>query len=484
MEKNDSKNFPPQPIDGRALGVQKFVLGMADSEEHLFIKFLKEKKEKEAKLLTNLYDTLKQTNEKKIIWQKLYASAPGASQIKNPDGKLRKDFHRLKTAIETFYINIALDRELVSKNMLLLKELSRRGLDNEFDKLFKKTIIELEKKQQIRDSSYHQATYELLLILRTHLVMGGSSKLAFSLKKLIQHFDLNWILKKSNHQIIRLTEKGLKDPTAFPSEIFAAIIKHALDNPKHWESPLLQLHDQLLALCQDEFSDFHTLFKNYQTVYPLLSAGPAQDIFHTLQNYCTRLIQKSNNNEFYTDLYELFEWGIKEKMILQGGILSNKMYKNIITCCLQIQEYNKARDYIDSLKPFLPEDSRDEYARFCLGGYYFSQKEFKKVREIFSVKFSEVNLEIQSRFLIGQSFYDESEGWDLLDFLKALKSFIIYQKKLAKLQTESYLNRIHLFQKLIKLPPENSLEKTKLHNEILSTSPLSSPQWLLDKTKP
>lgn len=226
---------------------------------------------------------------------------------------------------------------------------------------------------------------------------------------------------------------------------------------------------------------------NYRILKGLLSkASPdllkeeAYHIYMQLVNYCVKIV-RSGNNDFVSEMFDLYKEMIIKELIYENGILDPLLFKNIISVSARLKEFEWAENFIVTNKEKLPESQRENMVTFNLSMLSFMQKKYDKVITLLrDVEYSDISLSLQSKTMLLMTYYDTDE-LDPLDFL--LESFRVYlnrHKEIPKHRVDYHKNLIKFTKKLTKVIPGDKAAVVKIKQEIEETEGFRV-KWLEEK---
>jgi hypothetical protein len=489
-EKSTSQNR--RSMENRKLW--KIFKSLSDRERRRFSHWLEGELEDKQYYLQQLNQILVEAfpdaPDRQQIWKMLY---PKSSF---DDARLRKLTRDLTGWLEEFLAVEAFRKDEAKKDLFLLRNLSERGLNEEFGKLVRKLDRQLQG-QEVRDRSFFRFKYELELICQEYETQNRSKirrpTLSTSpdgkadhqsLKRIQQFFDQWWVQEKLFIGTALLSQKqatGLEVDSLFLEELIEFLKTDNLFS----QEPISQLYNQVYLLLSGE--EVESIKELLGILTKEIHKLPEEDL-HTLWlqmvNFYVRSWNNTGDNRFGHPLALLFEWAIEADILLVDGYLPETYYKNLIIICLRIQEYEKAWTYLHQYKSKLKPGIAEKVYVLSLSGYYNYQDQFQEVIDLLRpVKFVKPLDEIRARSYLLNAYFAvdmEDEEW-LLSQTNNLIRYIRSKSYLPNEHKKPLLNRFQLFKKILKTNQKDGLNQ--LLEQIDSTHPLDDPSWLRDKVE-
>ncbi|MEL6250537.1 MAG: hypothetical protein AAFR87_00895 [Bacteroidota bacterium] len=416
------------------------------------------------------------------VWEALYLSDP------YDDARMRKLCRDLCSQLESFlaYQNIKSDRR--GLELALLRELNQR----EASELFLKTSRKIKRSLngvKGKDAAYFRYCFELELEIQRYLSKYVRSDLQKEklfpnqYGQMMNSFDSWWAEEKLELALGKINRKSREKIQA--QELLLDELLEKLRQDTYWQSnDRIQVYVQVYRLLSG---------KDKQGVGILLGRIRKTDDQWTqeeLSNFLTSLINANirklnqlGEEETAIELFSLFEWGISSRLFFIDNNLPEVIYKNLLTICLKVKKFDKALNYLETLKELLPENRQEECYRFNLGRYYFAKGAFKEVISCLAgQKFSNVFDEIDARIHLLQAQYEieyEDPDW-IARQIQTLARFVRNQNIPQQFKV-GMGNGFRLFRKLVlAYTPYEHEQVLKL---IQQTRPLNKAKWLEEKAK-
>lgn len=421
-----------------------------------------------------LFDALVNELPSKETWNRLYPESSYPADIYSNINYRKLEF-KLSSYIEEYLAIQEFRQHKETRDIFLIKALNNRDSGKLFESKLKKIKGRLEK-IAVRDESFYKTQYRLEREHQHHLykqLLKAKSSIAPSLSK---SFEIYWLHEQFRLAIANLNHErvtGVKVPQPF----FKEVLKFSQEFGEE-EYPVLYVYRMIYETLTGQaiHPDIASLIYKHQEKF---RTDALKDIFATALNHYGRLFR--SNPQILSKLFELYHWGVEDRLIFKDNILAWDYYKNYVTIGLHLKKYSLTREFIEKYKAYLPADHREDAYRFSLAQYYFTQNNFHQAIKLLNLKFYNVYHEIQARFLVLQAHYELSTDADLLRSLRSLRVFIGRQKSLSTNQKNQEINQVKFFEKLVKAYNKKTYDS--LYAQIQEQNLLKNRKWFLCKIK-
>ena len=409
------------------------------------------------------------------------------------DGRLRKLAGDLHSMLEEFLAIEAFRYDKDQKELVLLQELNRRGKSDLFIKRIHKIERELFSRKH-RNAEFYRTLFELeteklrfeIIHRKTFPEIKNENPLfgenISQRQKLNYAFDSWWVHEKMSLAIINSNVSRISGLT-----IESVLLKELLENltsfsPFHYQPWLIILHDLHQLINGQEAVDLKNLLQLVRQDQDQIPYDDLLMFFSIALNYYIFKLNKSGDRQAAYQIFTLYEWAIGEKLIFASNFLPSVHFKNIVTICLRIEDYDRAWKYLHDFRRLLAPDVADEIGSLMLAQYYIHKnKPADVIKTLSNKKFANVNDEINARSFLLEAYYenDHSDTDWLYDQADQLIRYIRRKDELDRNGKIPYLNRFKLFKRMLNAYTREDLEN--VGKAIEKADPIDRPDWLLQK---
>ena len=131
--------------------------------------------------------------------------------------------------------------------------------------------------------------------------------------------------------------------------------------------------------------------------YNRFSPSEKRTIMHWLANYCSRRLE-FDEPKYRRIIFELNQFRLKEGLVFYPeGPIPRKIYFQILTSALYINETKWAADFIKNYSPKLQPQMRESVSAMAYALLHFQTKEYDKVlKNLNDVRFFEIESFVSS----------------------------------------------------------------------------------------
>lgn len=434
---------------------------------------LEERQQYVQHLLSLLLASLPEAPSEQALWDQLYPNTA------YNDARLRKLLRDVNRYLEEFLAIEAFRRDRQRKDIFLLQEIHKRNLPKLFKKVYQRIDRSLEEKP-FRNGAYFRKKYEMESLYQQYLIKHRPKEKNSRLESLYQAYDRWWMYGKVELACLRAHSQFFG--STIQNLFLPEVLLYLEQIPEDQNTGVLQIYRRLYLLLHQQPSDNpHEIRELVQAHETKFTDAELRTIFDLLINYHISRLSRAATRNNVEELYQLYLWGIKRRLIFQQESINLNHYKNIQTVCLQLKKFEQAKNYLERFKIHLSDDIREDAYNFNLATYLFATHKYVKVIEVLRHhKFQQLVFELPARILLIQAHYEqEGPGQDwLLTQIDSLIRFVRNQKLPAH-HSKAYLNSLKIIQKLAQILTAGQIQQlAKKHKR---TKPLYQAVWLSQK---
>lgn len=387
--------------------------------------------------------------------------------------------HMLSLALDSL-INFVRYNTQVSgvnfSNISLAKDLRERKLDKLAQQQLKKAVDSLNSKTH-RSGEYYLESFHLeaeqMEQTGTQHRIGSNNlqQVSNSLSHFFMLNTLHYACVHLSHQNLRKSECKIIMLEAVLAEIEASDYSN---NPA-----IMVYYYTYKALQEPEQESYFRALKFYLLNNAAsFSIKEYKNLFLQALNYCIKRLNIGGET-YIREAFELYRYGLDQKVLFDGGLLSSFTYKNIVALGLRLGEFAWASQFIPNYAKHLDKSNRDSYVHYNTARLYFAQGNYKASLSLLAqTEYDDVFMNMDAKVIQLKIYYEEQE-YEVLDSL--LQSFTVFlqRKNIIGYHKEHYKNVIFFIKKLLLLRRNNEEAKQQLREQISTTKPLGERPWLL-----
>ena len=417
------------------------------------------------------------------LWSNIY---PGEDF---DDSRFRKLSEQLIRHLEEFLAIEGFRKDRTSKDLYLLRELGLRNSFQLFQTIYRKVKSRLNRRVIRNEQFFRDHTLFDREFLKYKAKIGSQVK--FGLSDFFQSFDKWRLIEQANMLIYQLFK-----PEEAPSPVVKAnyFFEQLKSHEEYSQEPLLHIYTLLFELLTGKSEEFQTYLNLLNSYTYQFDRETLQFIYVFSTNYIVRKANSTRETKYYEQYADLMHWGLTQKLLFINGMLPSRSYKNLISTQvilakklegnLKLKRINKAEEYLESLKDYLPEKEREDAYRFNKALYYFTIGKYDKVEaSLGKTAFSNINpgLAVQGRLYGLMARYEMEEYTYLATAIKSLKRYVqIHTKK--DLNIGSYnllLKHLRFFNRLVQAYTVE--DYAKLRKAVEKEPKIYEKNWLIEK---
>lgn len=419
-------------------------------------------------------------NKKEHVWKKLDTNIPFSEQ------KWRKLLSDLLTLVEQFLIQENLSKKKLLLDNLLLEEIRDQKIESLFSKSMTNSSKSFERRAE-ESSEYYFQKYSLLKnfyeisALKTSKARKKQSDSAKEIIELSKTLDIFYAIEK-----LRLGKDLLTWRRMYKSEIDLKHFEHVLELIHKFEYdkvPAVNLYYLIFKVLSDSEnkSDFVELQGLVDENFDQFSFEVRREFFIAGISYFVGKINKGEK-EFIPIGLKFYSLAIDNEVLLVNGELSPSFFRGVIGMAVRNGYLEYAEEFVNTKSKLLNIKSRENAIHFSWANIYFYKKDFNKVIEhINLLDFDDVWYNINSKAMLIATYYEIQENIALESLLTSYNAFIRREKSLVESRRKGYLNFIKIVRKLDKLYNPNKQKLNSIKEEILTTNPIVSKAWCIEK---
>lgn len=428
--------------------------------------------------------------DKHHIWQLLHG------KLAYNDMNLRASCSKIVDQVTFFFAIKALEASPTRIDVLALQQIkSLDGAEFLFDPLYKKARKKLTQKTPRSAEGFYQLfQIEILqnqFLLRSH---GHTKYKGSNLSAAIQAYDRSWLIHKLSLYASQLSSRQVSGEMQEAPFVHRIMDELPLSD-YYMDEPLVFAYFQLCRLLEGQTAQLNEVFKILNRSGIAIDQGDLEELFVHFANGLIRKINTETDKPIQA-LLDLYQWAFSRKLVFREGYLENSHFNNLVALLIKSEQITAAEEMLDTWGEALRGGVQSETYRLSKGHYFRNRKDHKAMHYYlgslkkdkntvrFTNNFYEINRQMVLLEVLTEDFISHNRQEDLDLFLSAVPNiarFIRAQQYLGESHRESFLNRVRLTNKLLKV--RSLAELAALVEEIHTTPSLDKRDWLLTQSE-
>lgn len=495
-------------IVSRVLTVLDF---LSKEEKEQIVPWLKIFYDKKKPYLAILCRCLLEKKSPQDAWK---AAFPGEAFAKD---KYHRRCFILADALDQFLTCRELSKSPDDSNRLLLQAYSAKGSFELLERAQARMYQDLNEKHKTGNHSLSIEKLRLAHDVATarQVLLASKQKLTVleGIRDLNETFDTWWLHEKLYLTLVTLYNNFSESVPELPFLADKAIEEAKLLIPEDIQDPsktklslrfLYHIIVDILLKPKDLANDREVIPQLFQWITRLgFQHKPLPfsiiNFYYFLVGICINRSNRTSDLElrhfFFLQVWEMYMWGIKKKILLQNGKLPWNTFIMMLQTLyrLEVHERGKGKqesiyeNKLEELGRLLPQDDRTDAILIGKAMLFFYKKDYSRAQRILSIKFNKPLFEALGRSYLCQAMYEQhlkrknADFEELRDHANALRRYLDRAPELTESFKERMKNFCLFYDKLCKDYRRDRLPS--LGKRIQKTQMIAHREWLIIKVR-
>jgi len=423
-----------------------------------------------------LSSNAKKSPLKQQIWQAAFPKA------KYDDVR----FRRLCSDLMRFAMDFSAYGQYASNpatsQVFLLHSLANTRLEKHFDGVLRQAELTQEK-AGYRDADFHYLSYMMHRRRHEHLEHISPRTAAFEpIERADYHLDCYYFAKKLEHYCDTLGYRNIVSETAKVA-LYPEFLSYLEQSP-YLDEPVVKAWYLVarMMLHPEETHFFHQMKNLLSSQASHFQHKELQTLFIHAMNYCIDTKINNAREDYYAELFKLYQIALEREIIFDNGELNPQHYKNLIAVSLHIMELAWAEKFIQDYTHRLPKSDQENALNYNLAHVYFYQNHYAKVIALLrEVEYQNITYALGSRTLLLRTYFELKEDTALFSLFDSFSIFVRRNRLISKEVKQQYLNLLRFARKAFVLAPFDKKGIEKIYRDIENCKSMIGKRWLLEK---
>lgn len=395
------------------------------------------------------------------------------------DSKIRNVLSYLQKLMDQFLIYEELEQDHLTSNQLLLQAYRNRKIEKAFNAALRFAEGQQEK-QSYRNAQYYLGAYQLQT--ETYIFHEQENRTEEkNMQALHDSFETYYLANKLRLALAILTHQA-HVKTEYRLDQMESCLQQATEAP-YKDIPAIQLYyNGYLALSQSKEERYFFELKNGLDQHKLLfPKTELKGLFTVAINFCIRRL--NGGEEAYTaELFELYQWGLQEAILVEQQSISRFSFKNIVTVGLKMRAFDWVYDFIQQYAAYLPQEYRQIQLDYNMAKYYYMKQAYKKAMHLLlQLHTDDLSINLGSRVSLLKIYYELEEWEPLESLLESFAAYVRRHKAMSAYHKKSYKALIRFTQKLLSYNFYDAKAREALRGDLAAAEQLPERDWLLQQ---
>ena len=396
--------------------------------------------------------------------------------------KLRKLISDFTKILETYILNIEIERNKFSRNTTLLKICNDRNLPKTFDQsleeirssnenpkerdahyFFRKVFIDVEEWRFLAGKLKDPETYIKKI--------SGSIDDLFLYEKIICNYNICTLRNSFNKEVIadlNLTEEAV-----------AFITK----NEDHFSKNKKVIYSYFLSyMMVSNFNESENYFKYKKFILNNLKWFSFSELEAYYLNMYSYSIQKVNKGDrsFLKEMMDVFKFLDENIDSIRYMFGFNIYYLNAINTGMGLKEYKWVEKFMNKHKDNLPKENRDDVYNLGMANFYFFKNNFDEaLKHLIRSDYPNYTYYLMAKVLIIKIYFEKKDFEGVLSTIDAVKHYLKRKDLIPERLIRSNSNFLNCVIKLIDKNKKNSILNAE--SMVKKDMSISNREWVIAK---
>ncbi len=409
---------------------------------------------------------------KENVFQHLYGKIPLDSQQLN----LVNSY--LTKVVEEFLAWTEWSENKNKESITLLKTYNKRKAVQHFNRVFS-GILKKEEKSFIRNSDYYQRQYDIQFQLFTFSELQGRKK-EVNLPAVSENLDIYYCIERLRVACFQLSQQAIYKQS-YEVGMLEEVVSFVSKNELHLIPAIGIYYYGYLSLANpDQEVHFEQLKRLIKKEEQRFEISDLKEIYLMAINYCIRRIN-SNDVRYLSEVFDLYQSGLDNKVFLENNILSRWTYNNIIIAGLKLEAFDWVEKFIYDYKTYLQTQHQESSFSFNLAKFYFEKGDYQAAMPLLmKMEYDDFFHNMVAKTTLAKIYFELKELDALENLLNSMKVYI-QRQRIIGYHKENYRNILRFMKKLMYLNFGDADKINELKERIRSTKVLTEKNWFLAK---
>ncbi|NOS85759.1 MAG: hypothetical protein HOP31_11510 [Ignavibacteria bacterium] len=410
---------------------------------------------------------------KEKIFEKLQPSA-----VYN-DAYMRKIISNLTKLADEFLIYNSFADKNNEKQLALLEQYRKRGLDADFEKLLNNT-------EKNDPAAIHKDNDFNLYRLYGNAV---NYHLDRDYKKVLEYYqkEADSFLKYSVSKFLEMYGDMINSQhmyqANFKMPLLDAVLNAAGENNFFDDLSLKVTTYTLLIDLTQEHNYYIKLKEALHEASSVLSRDTELNAYLALINFGIRKAH-SGESKYYGEIGEFYDKMLEKGVLMEGNHLSYYYFINIVTNRIRMKNFEAAEEFINKYSERLHPEDKDDIVNFCYARLNFYLGKFESALVcIARINLQQTHIKLEVKNYLLMIYYELDMTEEAYYIIDSYKHYIKRDETASDFVMNTNRNFLDSYSGLLKLKVSHKSDEIELLLKKIGSTETLNKQWLIDKGK-
>lgn len=428
-------------------------------------------------------DKKQNTQSKQQFWKVIFPKKAWNEQV------LKDRLSDLMRLLEQFLTMQAFKNQ--EQAHFTLNAMNQRSMNQSFQRYWKRVQKKTQQQHTLKSSREHYNQFLMYAISDNNYMQRGPRTHTEAMQKKLDHLELFYMLEK-----LECCCGMLNRMNVLKSNFDIHFLDKTLDLlQSNWDfymqNQVIAIYFQILQTLQNpqEENAFQVLKSLLFEYVQNLGQSHGKSVFAYARNYCTRQLN-AGKTAYLQEIFDLYKLSLTHNFLLENGLISQFVYKNIVTAACRLKQFDWAREFIIEYKKHLEKSIQVNAFNYNLASFHYSQGNYgEAITLLQTIEYTDIHYNTDARVMLLKIYFDQGEMRTFLSQCDSFNIFLLRSKHLSNHMNKSYKNLMRITKKMMVLKEEKEfltktafdLKKEKINIKIDQTRPIANLQWVKGK---
>lgn len=383
----------------------------------------------------------------------------------------------LVRSVENWWIKQELKDNSLLRNTILLRAMSKRGLQKPFSSLLQRSEALLQSTQHW-DMDFLFYRYQLNNLAFEFASRQENRGIDPGLQSMLEDLEELYISGSLKYGSILV---NLGNVTSAPVDPVLVMHLRNLGEQaltRGYAGADVYCHVLLTLVGPDEEENYHQLLAKLEEDKDVFSPEEMGQLYAFALNYCIKRLNEGRE-DYLQKLFQLYQRLLDHRIIFSGEYILQQHFKNIVTTAIRLEEYAWTWSFLEHYIQFVPATDRKNASTYNHAALHFAQGNYSAaLRLLQEVEFTDVYYHVDSKALLLKTYFELGDWEPSLSLMEAFGIYLRRNRAISPYQRKVYSNFLKFFKKLVRKRLGSRKKITEILAEMDAVREIADLRWL------